>query len=82
MQQPILHTHSFSGHKHQSPSDSSTSPPERSSTSFNLPLAATQILALAACTTAPKGWQNCGAPDAEKDKAQCTYEAKPLFSPR
>jgi len=35
-------------------------------------------LSLSACTTAPSGWQKSGTPmsDLERDKAQCTYEAK------
>jgi hypothetical protein len=35
-------------------------------------------LTLSACTTSPAGWQKSGAPmsDTERDKAQCTYEAK------
>ena len=34
--------------------------------------------ALAACATAPAGWQKSGAPvsDVDRDKAECTYEAK------
>jgi len=38
----------------------------------------TLTAALSACTTAPQGWQKSGAPmsDLERDKTQCTYEAK------
>ena len=33
---------------------------------------------LSACATSPAGWQKSGAPmsELERDKAQCTYEAK------
>ena len=36
------------------------------------------ILGLTACATSPSGWQKSGAPvsDVDRDKAQCTYEAK------
>jgi hypothetical protein len=45
-------------------------------TTVYLTLAA--AIACSACTTAPAGWQKSGAAmsDLDKDKAQCTYEAK------
>jgi hypothetical protein len=41
-------------------------------------LIAVTAMALSACTTSPPGWQKSDTPmsDQERDKAQCTYEAK------
>ena len=35
-------------------------------------------LTVSACSTSPSGWEKGGAPvsDVERDRAQCTYEAK------
>ncbi len=43
-----------------------------------VPVAALAAALLAACTTAPKGWQKSGVStaDMERDLAQCRYEAK------
>jgi hypothetical protein len=42
-----------------------------------VPIGAFALLACA-CSTSPSGWEKGGAPmsDMERDKAQCTYEAK------